>query len=153
VSDGDGMAIRRASWWGTAVFSVTALAAVLVPDLEAVAFAVSVALFVAGCVLFAAAYLRAVGRSRTDQIGVINVYLLAGSAPAPVRSSLLGSLAVEVVVALGAAIARPYTSLAAGTLVPVYGLALCGLWAARHGTFPPREPPEERSRKGGRRDR
>ena len=76
--------------------------------------------------------------------------------PSATRSQFLtfaSSLAVEVVVALGAAIARPYTSLAAGTLVPVYGLALCGLWAARHGTFPPREPPEERSRKGGRRDR
>ena len=43
-------------------------------------------------------------------------------------------------VALGAAIARPYSSLAAGTLTPLYGLALCGLWAARYGTFPPRPP-------------
>jgi hypothetical protein len=55
-----------------------------------------------------------------------------------VRAALLGSLAVEVVVALATAAARPYTSVASGILVPVYGLALCGLWAARHGRFAPR---------------
>ena len=32
---------------------------------------------------------------------------------------------------------RLYTNLAAGTLVPVFGLGLCGLWAATHGTLRP----------------
>jgi hypothetical protein len=135
-----GEGIRRAAWWGTAAFAVTAVAAAAATDLEPVAFAVAVIMFAAGCVAFGAAYVRAVGRSRTDRIAVTSLYLLAGSAPPAVRRSLLGALAAEVVVALGTAIARPYTSLAAGTLVPIYGLGLCGLWAARHGTFPPREP-------------
>jgi hypothetical protein len=125
---------------GTAAFAVAAVAAVVVSALEPVAFAVAVTLFAAGCVAFAAAYVRAVGRSRTDRIAVTSLYFLADSAPAAVRRSLLGALAAQVVVALGTAAARPYTSLAAGTLVPIYGVGLCGLWAARHGTFPPREP-------------
>jgi hypothetical protein len=31
---------------------------------------------------------------------------------------------------------RPYTSLAFGVLVPLFGLALCGLWSSVGGTFP-----------------
>ncbi|MFN2606286.1 MAG: hypothetical protein ABR511_00105 [Acidimicrobiales bacterium] len=142
-----GLAIRRASWAGTAAFAATAVAASFLPSLEAVAFAVAVALFLAGCVLFFAAYARGVGRSRNDEVAVTSLFLLAGSAPSPVQWSLLGSLGAEVGVALGTAIGRPYTSLAAGTLVPLYGLALCGLWAARHGAFPPRHEPVRRSRR------
>ena len=134
-----GRGIRTAAWYGTALFGVTAVAAVLTEALEPVAVVVDVLLFVAGLVLFVAAYARAVSRSRTEAIAVTTLYFLAGSAPPDVRRSLLGALAVQVVVALATAIARPYTILAAGTLVPLYGLALCGLWAARHGTFPPRE--------------
>lgn len=134
-------AIGRASWWGTAVFALTAVGADLYTAIEPVAFTVAVVLFFAGCAAFVAAYLRAVGRSRVDLIAVSSLFFLTGSAPAPVRRSLMASLAVQVVVALGTAIARPYTSLAAGTLVPVYGIGLCGLWAARHGTFPPRTDP------------
>lgn len=135
-----GGGIRRASWWGTGAFSVTAVAAAAVPEaVAAPAFAVSIVLFGAGCGAFVYAYLRAVRRSRQEQISVANLYFLTGDiAPAQVRRSLLASVSVEVVVALATAIARPYSSLAAGTLVPVYGLGLCGLWAALHGAFPPR---------------
>ena len=114
----------------------------MAPDaLGGVAFAVAVVLFAAGCAAFVAAYARALGRSRRDLIAVGNLFFLTGgTAPAPVRRNLLGSLTVQAVVALATAIARPYSALAAGTLVPVYGLALCGLWAARHGTFPARPP-------------
>ena len=136
---GAGDNIRTAAWYGTAAFALTAVAATVVDALDPVALAVDVVLFGAGCVAFVAAYLRAVNRSRTDSIAVTSLYFLAGSAPPDVRRSLLGALAVQVVIALATAIARPYTILAAGTLVPLYGLGLCGLWAARHGTFPPRE--------------
>lgn len=134
-----GAGIRRASWSGTGVFAVTAVAAVLVGDLKPVALAAAVILFATGCVIFGVAYLRGLGRSRSERIAVTSLYFLSGSAPTDVRRSLLGALATQVVVALGTAMARPYTSLAAGTLVPVFGLGLCGLWAALHGTFPPRE--------------
>jgi len=145
-----GAGLRKASWWGTGVFGATAGAAslALIVDpkgpltgpLQAAAFAVAVLLFLAGCALFLAAYVRGVARSRTDEVAVTTLFLLAGGVPTEVRWSLLGSLGVQVIVALGTAIARPYTSLAAGALVPMYGLGLCGLWAARHGSFPARKP-------------
>ncbi len=146
-----GAGIRRASWWGTGVFAVTAVAAVVVSALRPVAVVVDVTLFAAGCVAFGAAYLRGLGRSRRERVAVTGLYFLSESAPSEVRRSLLGSLGVQVIVALATAIARPYTSLAAGTLVPMYGLGLCGLWAARHGTFPPRtdlDPPGKARRPG-----
>ena len=145
-----GGAIRRASWWGTAVFAVTSAAAVIAPDapFEVVAFVVAILLFFGGCAAFVAAYARAVARSRSDLIGVTELFFLTGkTAPPTARRSLLGALAVQVAVGLGSAIARPYTSLAAGTLVPVYGLGLCGVWASRHGTFPRRPKDSARRRR------
>ena len=137
--------IVRAAWVGTAVFTLTAILGVAVPHpLSAPAAGVALALFAAGCVVFVWAYALAVARSRTDEISVVGLYLLSGSAPRPVRIRLLGAVAVESAVALGTASARPYTIAAAGILVPVYGLGLCGLWAARHGTFPPRTAPPRR---------
>ena len=133
-----GASIVRASWWGTVAFTLSAVGADVSRSLRPLAFGVAVTLFGVGCVAFVAAFLRAVGRSRVDNISVSNLFFLAGSAPASVRRSLLGALAVQVVVAFITAGIRPYTSLAAGTLVPVYGLGLCGLWASRHGTFEPR---------------
>jgi hypothetical protein len=134
---------------GTALFALTASAAVVAPDaLEPPAFVVAVGRFFAGCVAFVLAYSRAVGRSRRELISVADLFFLAGgSAPSGVRSSLLGSLGLEVAIALASAFARPYSSLAAGTLVPVYGLGLCGLWASRYGTFPPRPDEERRGRR------
>ena len=69
----------------------------------------------------------------------MNLFFLDHSAPKPVRRSLLGSLAVEIAVAVAGAALHPNTSLAFGILAPVYGLSLAGLWGARHGTFPKRQ--------------
>ena len=137
--------IVRASWYGTITFAVCATAGVIVPgSLQWLGFAVSLGLFLAGCAIFVWAFALAVERSRTDEIAVSSLFLLSGSAPPNVRTQLFGSLVVQVVVAFGTAAARPYTIAATAILAPVYGLALCGLWAARHGTFPPRKPPEPR---------
>jgi hypothetical protein len=129
----------RASWLGTALFVAVALAAAAVPDtLAVVAVIVDLVLFGAGCVAFAATLLRAAARSRTDEISLAGLWWLTGTAPAPVRRALLGAFGVQVVVALATASARPFTGLAFGILVPVYGLGLAGLWAARRGSFPSR---------------
>jgi len=139
-----GQGIVRASWAGTIVFAVGTVLGVVAPDsLAWLGFAVSLVLFLAGCALFVWSFVLAVGRSRTDEISVTNLYLLAG-APSSVRVQLFGSLAVQIVVAFGTAAARPYTIAAAAILAPVYGVGLCGLWAARHGTFPPRRPAPKR---------
>ena len=124
---------------GTGAFTATAILGVAVPHpLAGLAAGVAFALFGVGCVVFVWAYALAVARSRTDEISVVGLYLLSGSAPPPLRLRLLGAVGVQSVAALATASARPYTIAAAGILVPVYGLGLCGLWAAKHGTFPPR---------------
>lgn len=135
-----GQPVVRASWVGTALFVVTAVAAAISPStFDGIALAVAVALFAGGCLTFLWAFFTAAGRSRTEQLELPQVWFLTGPpTPTEVRRSLLGALAVQVAAGLVTAAARPYTSLAAGVLVPMWGLGLCGLWAARHGTFPPR---------------
>ena len=135
-----GAGVLRASWVGTALFVVTAAAAAVTPStFGGIALAVAVALFAGGCLAFLWAFFTAAGRSRTEQLELAQVWFLTGPpTPAAARRSLLGALAVQVAAGLATAAARPYTSLAAGVLVPMWGLGLCGLWAARHGTFPPR---------------
>ncbi len=139
-----GSGIVKASVASTAAFTVAAAAGVLAPDTFAVVTAVvSCVAFVAGCVVFLWAYALALNRSRTEAIGIGGLYFLAGTgAPAPVRRRLLASLAAQVVVALLAASLRIYTAVAFGILVPVLGLGLSGLWAARHGSFPARSAKE-----------
>jgi len=140
MTEAPGRGVRRASWAGTAVFAATAVAGAVAPStFKPVALAVAVALFTAGCAVFLWAFVVVAGRSRTDRMELAQIWFLTGSpTPAGVRRSLLGALAVQVVVGLATAGARPYTSLAAGVLVPMWGLGLCGFWAARHAAFPPR---------------
>ena len=142
--------IQRASWGGTAVFALTAIAAAAAPEtFEPPALVVAVALFAAGCGIFLWAFLLVAARSRTDQMEQAQIWFLTGPpTPREVRRSLLGALAVQVVVGVATAGVRPYTSLAAGVLVPMWGLGLCGLWAARHGTFPARPPDTRRPGRG-----
>ncbi|MCU1378472.1 MAG: hypothetical protein JWN29_1455 [Acidimicrobiales bacterium] len=129
----------RVSLAGTAVFVVVAVAAAVAPDsLAAVAVVLDLVLFTAGCVAFVVTLLAAAARSRTDEISLAGIWWLTGTAPAPVRRALLGAFGVQVVVALATAIARPFTGLAFGILVPVFGLGLAGLWGARRGSFPSR---------------
>jgi hypothetical protein len=138
-----GAAIIVASWIGTGIYVVTALIATVFPDgFGVVAAIVSLVLFAIGCLVFLWAYLVAVQRSRADLIGIGGLYFLQGTAPRIVQLHLLGSLVVEVLVAVVTASIRLYSSLAFGFLVPVYGLGMCGLWGARYGTFAPRPAPE-----------
>lgn len=137
---GEGHGLIRASWLGTAVFTVVSVIATIDPDsLGAPAVVVSLVLFAGGSVAMFWAFLIAVQRSREVAIGIGGLYFGAGSAPKPVQRQLMASLAVQVVVAFATASIRVFTSLAFGILVPVWGLGLAGLWCARHGEFAPRE--------------
>jgi ribosome-associated toxin RatA of RatAB toxin-antitoxin module len=135
-----GAGLVRAGVVGTAAFAASAATATAAPGALAVAAAVvALAYFGVGCVLMLAAFALAVSRSRDEVIAVGGLYFLAGCAPSPVRRTLMGALAVQVIVAGVTASVRPFTPLAFGVLVPVYGLGVAGFWAARHGTFPPRQ--------------
>lgn len=132
--------IVQASWAGTLLFVATAGLATVAAPTDLVALAVALGLFTTGSAAFTAAFVIAVRRSRTEEIVVPSLFFLQGSAPPAVRRLLFASLAVEVVVAFVTAGVRPNTSLAFGVLAPMYGLGMVGLWAARHGHFPPRSP-------------
>lgn len=129
-----------ASWLGTAVFAATSvpLAARGGPDSNQgfvyPAMVVALALFLASLPL--GIYALAKGALRTarnaEKITVGSLFFLTRSAPAAVRRSLLGSLAACLLVTVVTAANAPF-----GILVPVWPLTLCGVWAARHGTFPP----------------
>ncbi len=131
----------RAALVGTGVFTVTAFAAVLAEPLRGVATVVAGGLFLLGILAFFGAYFRAVLRSREEVLGVGGIYFLSGSAPRRVRTILLGSFALQVVVAIVTASLRPFTSLAFGLLVPMYGIGVAGLWGAFHGKYPERIEP------------
>ena len=132
------MTIIKASWLGTAVLLVSSLLAVTVEAVDLVAAVVHLVMFAGGVVVFLWAYAIAVGRSRTDEIGIGGLYFLAGTAPPAVRLQLLRSLAAQVVIAVAAASIRPFSSVAFAILAPMWGLGLAGLWGARYGTFAPR---------------
>lgn len=134
----------------TVVFVVATVAAAVMFDQpwKALSVAVDLACFGAGVFAFLWGYWNAVQRSRTDSIGVAQLYfLLGGIAPLAVRVRMNVLLAVQTVVGIGGALARgstdgrPGSTLAFGILVPMLGLGLNGLWGAFHGTFPPRRGP------------
>jgi hypothetical protein len=136
-----GRGIVVASWSATVLLAVTAVAGAVAPHTLAVpALVVALAMFFAGIGAFLWAYLIAVGRSRESEIGLGGVFGLAGSAPGAVRATLFGSLAAQAVVAVVTAAVRPYSTLSFGILGVMWGLGLVGLWGAKYGAFPPRQP-------------
>lgn len=137
--EGQGRGLIVASWIGTAVLAATAVLGLAATSFVLVPFAVSLGLFVAGIGALVAAYARAVGRSRQDEISVFGLFFLAGgSAPRGVQAKLLGALLAQVAVGFAAAGLGVNTLVATALLAPVYGLGLMGLWGARYGVFPPR---------------
>ena len=130
-----GRPIIVASWLGDVVFLVTAAPAALGVDVfDEVAVGAALALFFLSLAIWAWAFAVAVARSaRGDNIVVANLFGTIGDAPRPVRFHLFGSLVVCLVITAATAAANPF-----GVLVPMLPLGFVGLWAARHGTFPPR---------------
>jgi hypothetical protein len=131
----EGGAIVVAAWLADGLFAVTAVPAALgVSAMDVPALAVSVTLFVVSLGVWAYAFGLGVVRSaRGDDVAVANLFLLQDSAPPGVRRHLFGALAASIVIALATGFRAP-----AGFMVPMLPLGLAGMWAARHGTFPPR---------------
>jgi hypothetical protein len=152
-----GRRIVQADLVGTAVFSASAVAGSLSDAWQTGSIVVSLVLFALGIFAFIWSYFSAVERSRNDEIGVANLFLLTGrTAPSTVKRVMSGALGVQVVVAIGAAAAGfrelgpdELNPMAFGILVPMFGVGLNGLWASRHGSFGPRivkaspQPPED----------
>lgn len=133
-----GRSIIATSWGANALFAATAIPFALgVDDLEGVAIGTALALFGLSLVVWAWAFAVALVRSaQGDDLVVASLYLTVGDAPREVRWQLFAALGVCVLVTAATAAADPF-----GVLVPMLPLGLVGLWAARHGTFPPRPTP------------
>lgn len=144
-----GAPVVRFDLAGTAVF--LAALAIAVP-LRTHRFAqfliggVSMALFAVGVATTLWAYTRALDRSRVEEVGVANLYLLTGdTAPKTVGRTMSLALAVQVVAAIAGAWIGvvgldkgQLNALAFGVLVPMFGVGMNGVWAARHGSYGPR---------------
>jgi hypothetical protein len=137
--------IVRFDLWATVAFTIVQVLAAALPDtFSVVSVPVSLALFLVGSVAFLWGFAVAVGRSQYEAVTLGGLFFLGdGTAPAEVRRALRVLLAVQVVVAVAAASIRPFSELAFGILVPVLGLGLITLWAARHGHFAAKEEPAE----------
>lgn len=134
-----GHRLVQASWFGTAAFAIAcALGLVAIDTFAPLVVALSVLMFTAGTILFFVAYARAVGRSRTETLGVGGIYFLAGSAPPEIRRTFMRSFGIQCGLVVLVIILRPFTSLVLGALAPMYGLGCSGVWGARYGWFPPR---------------
>ncbi len=145
---------------GTAVFLAALAVAVPFKDERFAQFIigiVSVALFAVGIATSLWAYTTALERSRTEEVGVANLYLLTGNtASADVKRRMLGALGVQVVAALAGAIIGvtglqkgDVNALAFGVLVPMFGIGMNGAWAARYGSYGPRVNVPNTSKKNG----
>ncbi|MEY4172994.1 MAG: hypothetical protein RI900_159 [Actinomycetota bacterium] len=141
----------RANVFGTALFVVAeAIAVPLRAERvgQVLIAVVSLVLFAAGVATSLWAYASALERSRSEEVGVANLYLLTGdTAPAPVKRTMSIALGTQVVVGLAGAIIgvaglskNDLNALAFGALVPMLGIGMNGAWAARYGSYGPRVP-------------
>jgi hypothetical protein len=137
--------IVRVDLWATALFTIVQVLAAALPDtFSVVSVPVSLVLFVVGSVAFLWGFAVGIGRSQYEAVTLGGLFFLGeDTAPAGVRRALRVLLAVQVVVAVAAASVRPFSELAFGILVPMLGLGLITLWAARHGEFAAKEQPAE----------
>lgn len=139
----------RGNLVGTGVFILVVAVGVPLRDERAAQIAVagvSMVLFAIGAATGLWAYVAALERSRVDEVGVANLYLLTGrTAPTSIKRTMALVLAAQVVVALTGAIigasglqGSDVNAMAFGVLVPMFGIGLDGMWAVRHGSFGPR---------------
>ena len=138
-----GRGVVWSSWVTVAGFATTALPAAFGVDaLDDAAVGVALGLFAVSIPVWLWAFGSAVMRTtRGDDVVVASLFFLQGSAPRRARVHLYGALVASLVVAAVTAAANPF-----GVLVPMLPLGFMGLWAARHGTFPPRRSPPSRPR-------
>ena len=144
-----GVRVVRLNLAGTAVFLIALAVAIPFRNHRFAQFliaGVSMALFAIGVATTLWAYTRALDRSRVEEVGVANLYLLTGdTAPKPVRRTMSLALTVQIAAALAGAWIGvvgleegQLNALAFGVLVPMFGVGMNGVWGASHGSYGPR---------------
>lgn len=134
--DHDGTGLINASFAGTGILLVAALAGAASPDrwggMTAVVSGIG---FGVGVIAFLYGYAIGVVRSAEEKVTLGGLFFLSGTAPRVVRFRMRVALIAQVVIATGAAAIRPYTSVAFVVLAPMLGMGLMAAWAAKYGTF------------------
>ncbi len=134
----EGRSLLLADLAGTVALALVTVLLAL-SDADAVVLlglAVAGVLFVGGCVAWGIGFLRAVGRSRTEQVDLAGLFYLTGSAPEQARTWFLRTWFAQIAIAVAAvAVSRPPF----GVMAPVWGIGLITWWGSRHATFPPRD--------------
>jgi len=135
-TDPEGAKLYRTDLYATIAFTIAAVLAAIFPDPLDIPFAVfSTILFGIGTIAFLWAYAKAIERSREHDVSVAMIYGMSGVAPKEIRRKFHLLTFVQSAVAITTAAIRPFSPQAFGILVPMLGIGLAGLWAARHGTF------------------
>ncbi|MFZ4718913.1 MAG: hypothetical protein ACOYMR_05790 [Ilumatobacteraceae bacterium] len=145
---------------GTALFLVTLGIAIPFREerfAQVLIAVVSIVLFAVGIATSLWAYTSALERSRAEEVGVANLFLLTGpTAPKDVKRWMTGALLAQTVAAVAGAIVGvaglqegDVNALAFGVLVPMLGIGMNGAWAARYGSYGPRVQVTKPSRKNG----
>ncbi len=112
--------------------------------MKTIGAAVFLGLFFLGCLVFLWGFAVAVGRSRTEVVPMASVFFLAGGVvPTSDRVWLFAALAAQSVVGIAGASVAPYTALAFGILVPMFGLGVVAVHGAKNGTFQPTPIPDD----------
>ena len=100
-----------------------------------------IVVFMAGAALFSWAFLVAAGRSRYENVSVVGAFFLGDGSTQPAdRKWAYGLAAAQSAVGIAAASADPYTAMAFGILVPMFGIGAIAFLGAAHGMFPVRKP-------------
>lgn len=121
----------------TVVFALVQTAAVIAPEgfMGGVSVAWSVACFTVGSAVFLWAVWIAAARSRDEPVTVAGVVWLIGTVPAATARILRSVLLAQVVIAVVTASIRPFSAVAFGVLMPMFGLGQIAWYGARHGVF------------------
>lgn len=144
---------------GTAVIVAAGVLGALSEDLaQSVVVPVSAGAAAVGIVAFVWSYLRAVGRSRVDEISVSQLYVVVGTvAPPAVKRRLQWSLWLQIAVAIVVMVVgfsrtdpEEFNWAACIIVAPLFGMGMNGVWVAAHGTFGARivTPSPRRRRRG-----
>lgn len=96
--------------------------------------------FVAGAALFSWAFTIAAGRSRLEDVTVAGAFFLAGAIEAADSRWAYGLLLAQTLIGIVGAAADPYTTMAFGILVPMFGLGVIAFLGSAHGAFRQRNP-------------
>lgn len=135
-----GAGLINASFAATGATLVVGAAGAAAPDeLGTFTAVVSGVLFAIGVIAFLWGYANGVVRSREERITLGGLFFLSGTAPPVVRFRLRLAFVAQVVIAVVVAAIRPYTAVAFVVLAPMFGLGAMAAWAARHGTFFPKD--------------